>query len=124
MTTMATMLTSYPVASLSLQSGRRSFGCGFNRSPLSLSRAPMARSSSSSSSLLHSSFLSFPSASLSFPSSFSGKAALCMTKVEISKSLARTHGFEDACGPQRRAVLKRRRAKGRKVLCTKSNPSS
>ncbi|XP_020114214.1 50S ribosomal protein L34, chloroplastic-like [Ananas comosus] len=151
MTTMATMLTSSPVASLSLQSGRRSFGCSFNRSPLSLSRAPMARSSSSSSSLLHSSFLSFPSASLSFPSSFSGlslgidlgsnkvvreryrglqvragKAALCMTKRSRSrKSLARTHGFRRRMRTTSgRALLKRRRAKGRKVLCTKSNPSS
>ncbi|KAI9079038.1 hypothetical protein K1719_038990 [Acacia pycnantha] len=109
-------------------------------------------SASSCSSLLHSSFLC-SSSSLSFPSSsFSGlplgldfqpnvgttrrnggrlvvragKAALCMTKRNKSrKSLARTHGFRRRMRTTSgRAILKRRRAKGRKVLCTKSNPNS
>ncbi|KAK8954243.1 hypothetical protein KSP39_PZI002779 [Platanthera zijinensis] len=49
-----------------------------------------------------------------------------MTKrSRFLKSLARTHGF---CRRMRktggRAALKRRRAKGRKILCTKTNPNS
>ncbi|EXB44996.1 50S ribosomal protein L34 [Morus notabilis] len=100
--------------------------------------------------LLHCSFL--PSSSLGFPSSVSGlslgldlnsnvgigkgnrrglvvragKPALCLTKRNRSrKSLARTHGFRRRMRTTSgRAVLKRRRAKGRRVLCTKSYPSS
>ncbi|KAF5199669.1 50S ribosomal protein L34 protein [Thalictrum thalictroides] len=101
--------------------------------------------------LLHCSFVPSSSTSLSFPSSFSGvslginfnlnngitrkrsglvvragKAALCLTKRNRSrKSLARTHGFRRRMRTTGgRAILKRRRAKGRKVLCTKSYPSS
>ncbi|PIA27302.1 hypothetical protein AQUCO_08100030v1 [Aquilegia coerulea] len=103
--------------------------------------------------LLHCSFNPSSSSptSLSFPSSFSGvslginvnlnagitrkrsgvivcagKAALCLTKRNRSrKSLARTHGFRRRMRTTTgRAILKRRRAKGRKVLCTKSYPSS
>ncbi|OMO65329.1 Ribosomal protein L34 [Corchorus olitorius] len=55
-----------------------------------------------------------------------GKAALCLTKRNRSrKSLARTHGFRRRMRTTGgRAILKRRRAKGRKVLCPKSNPNS
>ncbi|KAF7840323.1 50S ribosomal protein L34, chloroplastic [Senna tora] len=108
-------------------------------------------SSATRSPLLHCSFLC-SSSSLSFPSSVSGlslgldlksnvgtrrenggrlivragKAALCLTKRNRSrKSLARTHGFRRRMRTTGgRAILKRRRAKGRKVLCPKSNPNS
>ncbi|KAL1343736.1 hypothetical protein HN51_030066 [Arachis hypogaea] len=118
-------------------------------SPASLS---LARSSPRPP-LLHCSFISSSSSSLSFPSSLlsglllgleltsdvrarrekgrglvvrAGKAALCQTKRNRSrKSLARTHGFRRRMRTTSgRAILKRRRAKGRKVLCTKSHPNS
>ncbi|XP_031127140.1 50S ribosomal protein L34, chloroplastic [Ipomoea triloba] len=55
-----------------------------------------------------------------------GKAALCQTKRNRSrKSLARTHGFRRRMRTTSgRALLKRRRDKGRKDLCPKSNPYS
>ncbi|KAL8192167.1 hypothetical protein R6Q57_028029 [Mikania cordata] len=122
------------------------------RSALSLKQT--AIKSSNSSGFLHCSFVSSSSLSLSSSSSaFSGsslgldlnsrsglepekrrvlvvragkKFQLAQTKRNKSrKSLARTHGFrlrmKTTSG---RAVLKRRRAKGRWTLCTKSNPNS
>ncbi|XVE88183.1 hypothetical protein DITRI_Ditri19aG0048200 [Diplodiscus trichospermus] len=135
--------TQIPSASLTLLTGSRR---GISISP-SAAINPKANSS-----LLTCTFLPSSSSSLSFPSSFSGlslgmdfssnnglrnekrrglvvragKAALCQTKRNRSrKSLARTHGFRRRMRTTSgRAALKRRRAKGRKVLCTKSNPNS
>lgn len=54
------------------------------------------------------------------------KYQLCQTKRNRSrKSLARTHGFRKRMRTTTgRAVIKRRRAKGRWNLCPKSNPNS
>ncbi|KAI3680783.1 hypothetical protein L6452_35559 [Arctium lappa] len=121
------------------------------RSNLSLKPPSAAVNSSNTSGLLHCSFVS-SSLSLS-SSSFAGsslgwdfnsrsgiepekrrglvvkagkKFQLAQTKRNRSrKSLARTHGFRLRMRTTSgRAVLKRRREKGRWILCTKSNPSS
>ncbi|KAF5728717.1 50S ribosomal protein L34 chloroplastic-like [Tripterygium wilfordii] len=135
-----TIQSRFPSASLTLFSGSRS----------SVSVNLATNNHFTRPGLLHCSFIS---PSLSFASSFSGsslgldvnsmvgvrkekgrgglvvragKAALCLTKRSRSrKSLARTHGFRRRMRTTSgRAMLKRRRAKGRWVLCTKSHPNS
>ncbi|GAV57374.1 Ribosomal_L34 domain-containing protein [Cephalotus follicularis] len=141
-TSSRTITTRSPSASLTLLTG------SIRRSSVSFNVA----NTTTRSGLLHSSFLSSSLSSLSFPSSFSGlslgldfsfdfeltkekqhglvvragKAALCQTKRNRSrKSLARTHGFRRRMRTTSgRALLKRRRAKGRWVLCPKSYPNS
>ncbi|KAL1556003.1 60S ribosomal protein L34 [Salvia divinorum] len=131
---------STPSASLSLASR--------TATSLSLNAKPKAQISSGP---LHSAFTP-SSLSLSSASSFSGlslglclsasigkasekrhglvvrasKYLLCQTKRNRSrKSLARTHGFRKRMSTTSgRALIKRRRAKGRWKLCTKTNPSS
>ncbi|KAH6829151.1 Ribosomal protein L34 [Perilla frutescens var. hirtella] len=124
-----------PSASLSLLTGSKT------ATSLSLSVRPKAQGA------LHSAFTP-SSLSLSSASSFSGwwlnasigqaadkrrglvvrasKYRLCQTKRNRSrKSLARTHGFRKRMRTTSgRATIKRRRAKGRWDLCTKTNPNS
>ncbi|BAD68168.1 putative plastid ribosomal protein L34 precursor [Oryza sativa Japonica Group] len=103
----------------------------------SASASPAALSAAVSASLTFTSASSFAGSSLGIEFSYNrvttgrsrilqiraGKAALCMTKRNRSrKSLARTHGFRRRMRTTAgRKVLKRRRAKGRRVLCTKTN---
>ncbi|XP_009797384.1 large ribosomal subunit protein bL34c-like [Nicotiana tabacum] len=134
-----------PSASLSLLTGSS------RTSSVSLKMAPCAATASTRSGLLHCSFVpSSALSSLSASSSFSGsslgfgfnsnigvtttkrrglvvrakKYALCQTKRNRSrKSLARTHGFRKRMSTTSgRAVIKRRRAKGRWELAPKSSP--
>ncbi|KAL2253164.1 50S ribosomal protein L34, chloroplastic [Sesamum indicum] len=133
-----------PSASLSLLTG--------SRTRTSVSLNVKTSSPTSSVMLLHCAFTSSSSLSFTSGSSFSGsslgldlnsstgmvgskrrglvvrakKYALCQTKRNRSrKSLARTHGFRKRMSTTRgRAVINRRRAKGRWTLCTKSNPNS
>ncbi|KAL2467315.1 50S ribosomal protein L34 [Abeliophyllum distichum] len=131
-----------PSASLSLLTGSRTGALTMK-----------AKAANSSGMLLHCSFTPSSSClSLSSTSSFSGsslsldlnssigvstnkrrglvvrakKYALCQTKRNRSrKSLARTHGFRKRMSTTSgRALIQRRRAKGRWVLCPKSNNSS
>ncbi|GLU22885.1 hypothetical protein SLE2022_389260 [Rubroshorea leprosula] len=134
--------TQVPSASCTLPSGSRT------RSSLSVNAANITAARPA---LLHCSFLPSSTSSSSLASSFSGlslgldfnsdigmkkkrgnglvvragKAALCQTKRNRSrKSLARTHGFRKRMRTTSgRAILKRRRAKGRWVLCPKSYPN-
>ncbi|GLU22890.1 hypothetical protein SLE2022_389300 [Rubroshorea leprosula] len=137
--------TQVPSASCTLPTGSRT------RSSLSVNAANITaarpallhcsflRSSTSSSSLASSfSVWTWLSSGLDFNSDIgmkkkrghglvvrAGKAALCQTKRNRSrKSLARTHGFRRRTRTTSgRAILKRRRAKGRWVLCPKSYPN-